>query len=155
MARVKYHNCSLCTHKDRLRDEGVKTYKEGGRGRKRCTTPGCGKFFVGSRLQKCPVCHKVFQSRKRDKEIKAYKRSRKGYKQCPNCLWYIPARTQKCDCGHTFPKKRKEVKTPRQKLIIAMTKCTARQEMERLVKKIKFVDMSAMVQRMKNKPIYA
>jgi len=91
----------------------VKTYDEGGKGRKRC--PSCEKY-VGAVTKVCNCGHefngkKAEPSEDRPVEphiVKTYDEGGKGRKRCPSCEKYVGAVTKVCNCGHEFNGKKVE-----------------------------------------------
>lgn len=86
--------------------KNVKTYDEGGKGKKLCSQ--CNKY-VGAVTKIC-ACGFDFKNQekkvviKEASEIKTYSEGGKGKKQCPECKKYVGAVTKLCVCGHAFQK---------------------------------------------------
>jgi hypothetical protein len=87
----------------------VKTYDEGGKGKKQCTS--CKKY-VGVRNTVCP-CGNPFPSKseassvEEEKVVKIYDEGGKGKKQCASCKKYVGVRNTVCPCGNPFAKAEK------------------------------------------------
>lgn len=92
-------------------DKIVKTYDEGGKGKKQCLS--CKKY-VGVRTEVC-ACGAAFKSKDissvsqtpEDKIVKTCDEGGKGKKQCLSCKKYVGVRTEVCACGATFESKTK------------------------------------------------
>lgn len=102
---------------DKVEDKPeIKTYTEGGKGRKQCTA--CSAF-VGVRTPVCACGHafKNGESKAADvapEPVKTYDEGGKGKKQCSACKKYVGLRTAVCACGHPFEKKDKPQPQPQQ-----------------------------------------
>lgn len=83
----------------------VKTFTEGGKGRKKCPADGC-PHFVAAVTKKCPCGHEFVKGVKpagqETKVITRYDTGGRGKKQCPGCKKYVGAKTGECPCGHIF-----------------------------------------------------
>jgi len=86
----------------------VKTFDEGGKGKKQCSN--CGKFS-GVRTSICVCGHEFVSKSATDKDIvkivKTFDEGGKGKKQCSNCGKFSGVRTAICVCGHEFVSKSK------------------------------------------------
>jgi hypothetical protein len=82
-------------------NKSVKTYDEGGKGKKQCSS--CNKY-VGAVTKVC-VCGFEFKNQEKSVvavDVKTYDEGGKGKKQCPQCKKYVGAKTSACACGHDF-----------------------------------------------------
>lgn len=89
--------------------KSVKTYDEGGKGKKQCSE--CKKF-VGAVTKIC-ACGFDFKNQVKPEkitEIKTYDEGGKGKKQCSECKKFVGALTKVCACGFEFFKAKKENK---------------------------------------------
>ena len=82
-------------------NKSVKTYDEGGKGKKQCSS--CNKY-VGAVTKVC-ACGFEFKNQEKSVvavDVKTYDEGGKGKKQCPQCNKYVGAKTSACACGHDF-----------------------------------------------------
>lgn len=81
----------------------VKTYTEGGRGKKQCAS--CG-LYVGNRVSECACGSSDFATGQssessEEKVINTYTEGGRGKKQCASCKLFVGAKSKQCACGST------------------------------------------------------